>query len=102
MTLDDILRTSSLLLAPQGRLFLILPAAREAELFATMEKYGMAFTKKCLVRTAERKAPSRLLVEISRQAICPEASGRAVQISATSTLTIGSEEFRKLTGDYYL
>ena len=95
LTLDDILKASSLLLATNGRLSLILPSARETDLQSTMEKYGMALKRKCLVRTAERKAPSRLLVEISRIA-------ERETVYPPHTLTIGSEEFRNLTGDYYL
>ncbi|MBO7487868.1 MAG: methyltransferase [Bacteroidales bacterium] len=93
LTLDDILQAAARLLAPQGKLSLILPTAREADLQSAMDKAGMAFTRRCLVRTTERKAPSRLLAEIGRTPCC--------QPSETS-LTIGSEDFRKLTGDYYL
>ena len=93
LTLDDILQASAKLLAPQGRLSLILPTAREADLEAAAASAGLHFIRRCLVRTTERKAPSRLLAEIAR---------RAAEAPATSTLTIGSEEFKKLTGDYYL
>lgn len=93
LTLDDILLAASRLLAPQGRLSLILPTARETDLEAAAADAGLHITRRCLVRTTERKAPSRLLAEIARQ---------AAVVPATSTLTIGSEEFRKLTGDYYL
>lgn len=93
LTLDDILLAASRLLTPQGRLSLILPTARETDLEAAAADAGLHITRRCLVRTTERKAPSRLLAEIARQ---------AAVVPATSTLTIGSEEFRKLTGDYYL
>ena len=93
LSLDDVLRAAARLLSPRGRLSLILPTAREADLAAATDRYGLSFTRRCLVRTTERKAPSRLLAEIARQ---------AAEVPATSTLTVGSEEFRKLTGDYYL
>jgi tRNA1Val (adenine37-N6)-methyltransferase len=93
LTLDDVLGAASLLLAPRGRLSLILPVARGINLQEAMERYGMAFTRKCLVRTTERKEPSRMLVEISR---------KSAGAPSEDNLTIGSEAFRKLTGDYYL
>lgn len=93
LTLDDILQAAARLLTPQGKLSLILPTAREADLEAAVSDAGLHITRRCLVRTTERKAPSRLLAEIARQ---------AAEVPATSTLAIGSEEFRKLTGDYYL
>lgn len=121
LSLDDIVRAAAALLAPQGRLALILPTAREADLLASMEKYGFSATRICLVKTTERKEPSRVLVEIGRiqdgpsakgncvanifsirQAIGPKAFRRADNNTETTCLTIGSEEFRILTGDYYL
>ncbi len=121
LTLDDILQAASRLLSPNGRLSLILPTAREADLLASMEKYGFSATRICRVKTTERKEPSRVLVEIGRiqdgpsakgncvanifsirQAIGPKAFRWADNNTETTCLTIGSEEFRKLTGDYYL
>lgn len=94
LSLDDILQAAAVLLAPQGRLALILPTAREADLGAACARAGMAFIRRCLVRTTGRKAPSRLLVEIGR--------GPSGDVADESCLTIGSEEFRTLTGDFYL
>ena len=128
LTLDDILRASAVLLAPQGRLALILPTAREADLLAACDKVGMGISRCCYVRTTPRKEPSRLLVEISwgrsnetvgtytgkclrgnaqwcRSGTFDETypkTGRDLPQDEETCLTIGSEEFRKLTGDYYL
>ncbi|MBR5736422.1 MAG: methyltransferase [Bacteroidales bacterium] len=93
LTLDDVLQAAAKLLAPDGRLALILPTAREADLMAACDKTGMGIIRRCLVRTTPRKAPSRMLVEITR--------GRASENIETS-LTIGSEEFKIMTGDFYL
>ena len=93
LSLDDILQASAKLLAPRGRISLILPTFREADLLAAMDKFGFNFTRHCLVRTTERKDPSRMLAEMSR-----EPAGTPME----DILTIGSEAFRKLTGDYYL
>ena len=118
LTLDDILQASAMLLAPEGRLALILPTAREADLLEACDKAGMRVTRLCNVSTTPKKAPSRILAELShileghqdegnlrseyslsiRQANFPTAD----RMAATENLTIGSEEFRKLTGDYYL
>ncbi len=115
LTLDDILQAASRLLSPNGRLSLILPTAREADLLASMEKYGFSATRICRVKTTERKEPSRVLVEIGRISCSPPwGSGAAARglekivpcaaplSPLAEGLTIGSEEFRKLTGNYYL
>ncbi|MBP5302938.1 MAG: hypothetical protein J6Y88_06820, partial [Bacteroidales bacterium] len=94
LTLDDLLQAAARMLTPQGRLSLILPTAREDDLRIAMDRAGLAFTRRCLVRTTERKNPSRVLVEIGRISGSPPAKAEG--------LTIGSEEFKKLTGDYYL
>ena len=128
LSLDDILRAASVLLAPQGRLALILPTAREADLLAACAAAGMEPVRRCLVRTTPRKAPSRLLVEISwgrsDETVrtypanqppsylqwCRSGSfdgtypkvGRDLPHQEEACLTIGSPEFRILTGDFYL
>ena len=118
LTLDDIVRAAAALLAPQGRLALILPTAREADLLAACAAVGMEPLRRCLVRTTPRKAPSRLLVEIGRIQGDPSESvswgrsdetvgtypkvGRDLPHQEEACLTIGSPEFRILTGDFYL
>lgn len=139
LSLDDILRAAAVLLAPQGRLALILPTAREADLLAACAAAGMEPVRRCLVRTTPRKAPSRLLVEVGRMQGDPSESvswgrsdetvrtypanqppsylqwcrsgtfdgtypkvGRDLPHQEEACLTIGSPEFRTLTGDFYL
>ena len=96
LSLDDVLQASARLLAPSGRLALILPTAREADLLAACVRSGLEIVRRCYVRTTPRKAPSRLLVEIGR-----ESWGRSLETGETY-LTVGSEEFKTLTGDFYL
>jgi len=137
LTLDDVVEAAVRLLSPTGRLSLILPTAREADLTAAMTRAGMAFSRRCLVRTTERKEPSRLLAEIypwgrSHKKVetypanqppaysewcrsgsfhwtypkngchLPQNREESYANCVETYLTIGSEEFRKLTGDYYL
>ncbi len=139
LSLDDIVRAAAALLAPQGRLALILPRAREADLLAACAAVGMEPLRRCLVCTTPRKAPSRLLVEVGRMQGEPSESvswgrsdetvrtypanqppsylqwcrsgtfdgtypkvGRDLPHQEEACLTIGSPEFKTLTGDYYL
>ena len=139
LTIDDVLQAAAVLLAPSGHLALILPTAREEDLLAACARAGMRIVRRCLVSTTPRKAPSRLLVEISRMdgdhsesvswgrssetggtyttgsILKPDSRGRSGTSEGTypktgrdlpqdreTYLTIGSEEFKTLTGDFYL
>lgn len=94
LSLDDVLQAAATLLAPHGRLALILPTAREADLLAACDRAGLGIVRRCMVRTTPRKDPSRLLVEIvySAAALSPLTEGFIIE----------SEEFKTLTGDFYL
>ena len=128
LTIDDVLQAAAVLLAPSGHLALILPTAREEDLLAACARAGMRVVRRCLVATTPRKAPSRLLVEISwgrssetggtytaESTWDPDSRGKSGTSEGTypktgrdlpqdgdTFLTIGSEEFRTLTGDFYL
>lgn len=99
LSLDDILQASATLLAPDGLLALILPTFREGDLLAAASAAGLRVARRCLVRTTPRKAPSRLLVEMAHEVAGLPAKGNC---AAETCLTIGSEEFKTLTGDFYL
>ena len=120
LTIDDVLQAAAVLLAPSGRLALILPTAREEDLLAACARAGMRIVRRCLVATTPRKAPSRLLVEVAREVAVLPAKGncaantvvyspsnwpgsiRKAGQDGETYLTIGSEEFKTLTGDFYL
>ncbi|MBO4657233.1 MAG: methyltransferase [Bacteroidales bacterium] len=93
LNLDDVLQAAATLLAPDGRLALILPTFREGDLLAACSRAGLGIVRSCYVSTTPRKEPSRMMVEMAR-----EEAG----LPAKTCLTIGSEEFKILTGDFYL
>ena len=93
LSFDDILQAASDMLSPRGRLCLIMPCAREEEFTMKAAGRGFGILRRCLVSTTARKAPSRLLVE---------AGKAAAGIPETSTLTLGSEAWKALTGEFYL
>lgn len=92
---DAVLR----LLAPAGRFALVLPVA-EAERFLTLCAGRLSLVRRTQVRTTPRRAPKRVLLELMRE------GGAA---PAEEVLTIGTgehetytDEYRRLTGDFYL
>lgn len=62
-TLDDVLRTSALLLTPNGHIFLVHRPARLVDIFCTMRKYRLEPKTMRLVAPAPDKTPVLILIE---------------------------------------
>ncbi|MDR0995577.1 MAG: methyltransferase [Tannerella sp.] len=65
LPLDELLNGASALLAPGGRLALVLPALREGKLRALGLACGLKIVRRALVATVPTKPPKRILVELS-------------------------------------
>jgi tRNA1Val (adenine37-N6)-methyltransferase len=94
----EILDFASKNLSPNGRVALVLPADTELDLIRYARMSGLHLFKITRVRTVPRKAPTRIIVEFSRQRI---------EESIDSTLTIQSsgkytDEYLALTASFYL
>lgn len=94
----DIFEFASDRLTEGGRVSLVLPAGQEASLCRYARMCGLHLFRILRVRTVERKSPSRIIAEFSRQ---------RVQSAADEILTIQNEgkytqEYLSLTHEFYL
>lgn len=94
----DIFDFAKLYLAENGRVALVLPADQEAAICRYARMTDMHLFRILRVRTVPRKAPSRIIIEFSRQ---------RVQDVEDSILTIQNEgqytqEYLSLTKEFYL
>lgn len=89
----DILRRGLPLLAEGGRIALVSPADREADIMLECSLAGLSVSRLCRVYTKPSAlAPSRLLWEVT-------ATRRPI---AAGSLVIGSAEYNSLLRDFYL
>lgn len=83
----------------QGTLSLVLPATLEGELLSLAHAARLHLRRLCRVRTTERKAPKRLLAELSPEAAeAPDFS----ELILTAPDGSRSEAYAALCRDFYL
>ena len=85
-------------LTEDGRVALVLPADQEAALCRYARMCGLHMFRILRVRTVPRKAPSRMIVEFSRQR-CESVSEELLTIQKEGQYT---EEYLSLTHEFYL
>jgi tRNA1Val (adenine37-N6)-methyltransferase len=87
------------LLAPAGRLAVIIPLNREADLLQEAARIGLAPLRRCTVRYVPHRPAKRVMLELDR-------SGRAVQEEQLTLEATGpfdySPEYRALISDLML
>ena len=88
----DLIAAARRLLAPSGRLAVIYPPEEARSFVMEAEAAGLYLSRLTRVISVAGQPPKRHLMEFSRTAALP----------AISDLVIGSEEYRTLTGDFYL
>ena len=88
----DLLFAASKMLAPDGRLSLILPFDQGKKMILEATCAGWSLRRQWFVKTKESALPKRLLLELS-----PDAGSLE-----TETLVIGDERYRDLTSGFYL
>ena len=88
----DLLFAASKLLAPGGRLLLILPFDQGKKMILEALCAGWSLRRQWFVKTKPKSLPKRLLLEFS-----PDV-GRL----ETETLVIGDERYREITSAFYL
>lgn len=94
-------------LAKNGRLSMILPAEQEKDVLRHGRMNGLHLQSILRIRTVERKPPTRIIIELSRQRISPPKQETPQNLPKDSLLTIQkegqySEEYLSLTKDFYL
>ena len=83
------------LLSPDGILSMVSPVEREADITFDMELSGLRLSRLTRVWTkSNAPAPSRLLWEMRR--------AKTASPPIVNDLLIGSDEYKSLTGDFYL
>ena len=93
LTFADIIRTAPSLLAPDGRIALVSPYDREADIMLDAELAGLSVSRLTRVFTKPTsQSPSRLLWELSLK---PSPL-------IADTLVIGSPDYNSLLRDFYL
>ena len=94
----DIFDFAAVRLAERGRVSLVLPADQETAVCRYARMSGLHLYRILRVRTVTRKAPSRMIVEFSRQRTeTPEDMVLTIQNEGQYT-----QEYLSLTKDFYL
>lgn len=101
---EELVRYSAWLISEAGLLSVILPADAEKDFIDTASSYGFTPVRKTVVYSLPGTPPKRVLLEFSK---C--RTGGEVSAAETDELTIEtspggnySEEYRRLTRDFYL
>lgn len=111
LSYSDLMRCCFKLLAPAGRLSLIVPAGAETErMIAAAAENGLAMTRRMDVYSTSKSAPKRTLMEFSRENTAENAAENAQSepLEHTSLVIengesgVFSDEYRALTRDFYL
>jgi tRNA1Val (adenine37-N6)-methyltransferase len=105
LSYDDLMKCCSKLLAPQGRISMVLPAGAEtAKMIAVSKTKGFILTRHTEVHSTSESGPKRSLVELMHQVAV--ATG-AMQNHSKIVIQDGgpgtfSAQYRELTRDFYL
>jgi len=95
---EDLAFASARLLAPGGRLSLVLPVTESAVFIDISSKFGLFLTRKLTVIPKAGKEANRLLLEFARQQMPMENSELTIRNESGEYTT----EYKKLTRDFYL
>lgn len=100
LTLEDLLQDSRKLLAPQGRIALILPYDQKERLTDCIRTQNLFLSKATSVIPVPGAEPKRLLAELTAEPpVSPASSGRLTIEVARHQYT---DEYVSLTKDFYL
>lgn len=103
LSFDDLCRCSSLLLADDGLLALVLPADAENDILASAAAYGLSPVRLTRVQTREKRPPKRILMALKKQT--PENGEQAPQTDRLILLNPDasrSEAYQQLCAEFYL
>ncbi|MDR3328888.1 MAG: methyltransferase [Prevotellaceae bacterium] len=99
LTHEDLIGGSLRLLAPQGRLAVVLPWAEGNAFAALAAGHGLHCIRRTRVFPKPDKPAKRLLLEFAREEWATEEGDLYVEGAAVGAYT---DEYRRLTGDFYL
>lgn len=92
----ELLAAVERVLAPEGRLAVIIPIVREKEFLQIAREMGLLPSRKCTVAYVPHKQPKRILLELQRHPTNVEQTNLTIQ--ATGPFDY-SPEYRVLIGD---
>lgn len=98
LSLQQLLASMASLLLPQGIIFLLLPAYREAELKALVAQHGWYINQLVWVKQTPAHAPFRMMIQLSSN----PAATLVSTITIKETNQQYSQDFVALLKDYYL
>ena len=99
LSFTDLVQGVERLLAPEGRFALILPPAEMAQ-FLTAARGRLYIQHRCEVWTTPRSGVRRIMAELS---FTPNASPQSEKLIIEDSGPLGySEEYKRLTRDFYL
>lgn len=100
LTLEDLLQDSCKLLAPQGRIALILPYDQKERLADCIRTYHLFLSKETSVIPVPGAEPKRLLVELTAESTAPSVCSDQLTIEIARHQY--TDEYISLTKDFYL
>lgn len=100
LTLEDLLQDSRKLLAPQGRIALILPYDQKERLTDCIRTYQLFLSKETSVIPVPGAQPKRLLAELTADPPASPASSDRLTIEIARHQY--TDEYIRLTKDFYL
>jgi len=99
LTLSELLKKAVEVMAPQGKISLVLPADKEERLRYLVGTFGFYVTRCARVFPDETKKSHRILVELSPEYKVDLLESIYVRNAATGEYT---DQYRELTKDFYL
>ncbi|WP_368389495.1 tRNA1(Val) (adenine(37)-N6)-methyltransferase [Tannerella sp.] len=99
LTLTDLLHTGKSLLAPDGRIALILPFAQRDDLLRTAKNEALHKVRETYVIPVEGAAPKRLLIELSSM---PSPVSTTDELTLENRMHQRTIAYRQLTQVFYL
>lgn len=92
------------LLAPGGRMGLVLPAEQRGKLEFLAALAGLEVDRLCLVKTVDRKMPRRILCELVKEPCGSSMSGHSTEESLTLQQSDGelTDRYRELVSPFYI
>lgn len=98
LSFQELLRGAAAMLSAEGVFSVVIPTERMESFMTESYFQGLFLSRKCLVKTVERRQPKRCLLAFRKQ--------RPTQVEETTACLQQdgerSEWYRKLTGDFYL
>lgn len=104
LPLHKMLAKASIMLAPNGRIALILPIHRSKQLYMAAEKCNLIPERSCVVKGHEEASAKRIMIELIRnedRLVSLENSKSEIMILRDSDYR-PSESYRKLCSEFYL